>query len=133
MKKTLKRENFTILILPPENRVSIQCVRIYEDGKFNMNGKLASVLGGQSFEIRFTKDAESLALFPAENRPETVRFPKSGSRKLPDATRFLTQNKFAFPAQYDVWFNEAESFWQGDLIANPARGRSKQRPNTKKN
>lgn len=90
-------------------------------------------LGGRSFEIRFTKDAESLAHFPAEDSSETIRFPKSGSRKLPDATRYLTQNKIAFPAQYDVWFNEAESFWQGDLIENPAQGRSKQRPTLKKN
>ena len=133
MRKTLKRDDFTVRILPPENRGCVQCVRIYEDGKFNMNGKLASVLGGRSFEVWFTKDAESLALFPSEDSSEMIRFPKSGSRKLLDATRYLSQNKIAFPAQYEVWFNEAESYWQGDLIENPTQGRSKTRPTSKKN
>jgi predicted ATPase len=39
-------------------------------------------------------------------------FPKNGSKKLEDVSVHLKRRGIAFPAKYEVWFNEAESFWQ---------------------
>ena len=43
--KAIPLEQFTIEITPPETRSSMLAISLYEDGKFNMNGKLSQILG----------------------------------------------------------------------------------------
>lgn len=127
MKKALKLEKYTVKIAPPENRLQAQCVNVYADGKFNMNEKLKKVLGQKSFLLRFTEDAKHFALIPEDEKDGVIRFPKSGSRKLPDVVEALRGKSVSFPARFDVWFNEEEQFWQGDLQENPTQKQLKRR------
>ncbi len=119
MKQKLKREQFTIQIHPPVARSALQCINIYENGELALNGKLAQTIYGQPFLLAFTDDARALALIPTEKSTDTIQFPKSGRKHIPDAIELLNKKKIPFPAQYEVWFNQEESFWQGDLSENP--------------
>ncbi len=125
MKKTLTLDRFTILIDPPVNRNSLLCLAFYENGNCNMNGRLTKELGGRYYELRFTGDAKNLAFIPADQNARSINFPKNGRRNLPEAVEFLVRMKVALPAQYEMWFNEKEGFWQGDLLANPSQAPSK--------
>ena len=133
MKQKLKREDFTIQIHPPVARNALQCINIYENGDFNLNGKLAQTLKGQVFLLAFTENAKALALIPAEKIVDAVQFPKSGRKRIPDVTKLLNEKRIPFPAQYEVWFNREEDFWQGELSENPTKGHSQgqQKPSQK--
>lgn len=126
MKQKLKREQFTIQIHPPVARSALQCINIYENGDFTLNGKLAQVIHGQPFLLVFTGDARAFALIPTEKSTDTIQFPKSGRKRIPDVTELLNKKKIPFPAQYEVWFNQEERFWQGDLSENPMREHSQE-------
>ena len=137
MKQKLKKEQFTIQIHPPIARSALQCINIYENGDFTLNGKLAQTIHGQAFLLAFTSDARALALIPAEKSTETIQFPKSGRKRIPDVSELLKRKKIVLPAQYEVWFNREENFWQGDLAENPTKEHSKAQrkpaPKSKKN
>ena len=137
MKQKLKKEQFTIQIHPPVSRNDLKCINIYENGDFNLNGKLAQTLKGQAFLLAFTEDVKALALIPVENDTDAIHFPKSGRRRIPDVTELLSQKKILFPAQYEVWFNQEENYWQGDLSENPTKNHLKRQrkpiPKSKKN
>ena len=124
----LSLSDFTVEIRAPENRMHIVCLYIHEDGKFNMNGRLAQILGGKRLKVYFLETARNLALVEAE---DGIAFPKSGSHKLPEAAEFLKKHKITLPAQFEVWYNEQGGFWQGDYVENPTTGLCKKRPNTK--
>lgn len=137
MKQRLKREQFTIQIHPPVARNALQCININENGDFNLNGKLAQTIKGQAFLLAFTEDAKSLALIPSEKDTDAIRFPKSGRKRIPDVTELLYKKKIPLPVQYEVWFNQEENFWQGDLAENPTKdqpqGQQKPSPKSKRN
>lgn len=124
----LSLRDFTVEIRAPENRMHIVCLYIHEDGKFNMNGRLAQILGGKRLKVCFLESAKNLALVEAN---DGISFPKSGSYKLPDAAEFLKKHKITMPAQFEVWHNEQGGFWQGDYVENPTTGPCKKRPNTR--
>ena len=119
MKQKLKREQFTIQIHPPVPRNALLCINIYENGDFNLNGKLAQAINGQRLLLAFTEDAKALALIPSESKTDAIQFPKSGRRQIPAVTEVLMKKRIALPAQYEVWFNQEEGLWQGDLSENP--------------
>ena len=130
-KKSIPLEQFTVLIPNPANRLTSACVTIYEDGRFNMNGKLAGNLGGKKIAVSFTTDANHFAL-KEENGANSIFFPKNGSKKLDAVSTLLKNIKIAFPAKYDVWYNEEGGFWQGDLPVNPTQLPSTRRHSSKK-
>ena len=111
MKQRLKREQFTIQIHPPVARNALQCININENGDFN--------------------------LIPSEKDTDAIRFPKSGRKRIPDVTELLYKKKIPLPVQYEVWFNQEENFWQGDLAENPTKdqpqGQQKPSPKSKRN
>lgn len=118
-KKVIPMNQFTIQITPPETRSNMLAVNLYEDGKFNMNGKLLQVLGGKCINIIFTADCKNICL--QETDDNGIRFAKNGSHKLPECTQLLKEHKIAFPAKYEVWFCETLGVWQGALIENPTK------------
>ena len=61
-KKSIPVEQFTVQIHNPVNRMTAACVILYEDGRFNMNSKLAGCLGGKKITVSFTADANHFAL-----------------------------------------------------------------------
>jgi len=131
-KKSIPLSQFTVQISNPANRLTSPCVMVYEDGRFNMNTKLAGSLGGKKIDISFTPDMKHFALKEA-NELNSIFFPKSGSKKLNAVLTLLKERKIAFPAKYDVWYNEEDGFWQGDMLANPTQLPSTRRHNSKKN
>lgn len=62
----------------------------------------------------------------------SIRFPKSGSRKLSSVVLLLQQQKVTLPARYDVWYNESGKFWLGDLDENPTIRRGVKPSGTKR-
>lgn len=121
MRKSLTRAQFTVQIHPSSARKSIPSVNILENGKFNFNGKLNEELKSRSFEIFFTPDGKNFMLFESEDTAKAIKFPKSGSCKVPEATAHLRKNKISFPANYSVWYNKEGDFWQGDYVGNPTQ------------
>ena len=109
---------FTQVVSPPENAFRTMSVNIYEDGKFNMNGKLTRALGGKSLQIAFTDDCKNFMMSEAPEGDSSLHFPKNGSKKLPMVIQLLKKQKILFPARYEVWFTEG-GFWQGDICENP--------------
>ena len=119
MRKNISRAQFTVRIHAPSANKSLPSVNILENGKFNFNGKLNEKLKSRSFEISFMPDGRNFMLIESEDPVEAIRFPKSGSRKLPEAAEQLRKNKIPFPANYSVWYNEEGKFWLGDYTGNP--------------
>lgn len=128
----LPRNLFSKPISPPEKLSQIMCVNIYDDGKFNMNGKLANKLGSKTLELSFTEDGTHFMIQDASDSLSGIKFPKSGSRKLPEIAEHLKARKILFPAKYEVWLTD-EGFWQGDLLENPTQPRLEKHRNSKKN
>ena len=106
--------------------LSLKATGVGYDELATVNGKLAQVIHGQPFLLVFTGDARALALIPTEKSTDTIQFPKSGRKRIPDVTELLNKKKIPFPAQYEVWFNQEERFWQGDLSENPMREHSQE-------
>ena len=126
----LPLEQFTFNVVPPELHRDMTCVNIYEDGKFNMNGKLAGEIGGKTLAVRFTDDARHLCL-REDSSQGAIKFPKSGSRKLQSVIQYLKSRKIPFPAKYEVHYNDQDQFWQGDVIENPTQERTQRGANSK--
>ena len=130
--KGIALDQFTVLIPNPTNRLTSTCVMVYENDRFNMNGRLAEKLGGKKVAVAFTVDAKHFAL-KEDNGSDSIFFPKSGSKKLSTVSALLKDSKIAFPAKYDVWYNDEGRFWQGDLLENPMQRLPVKRPSSKKN
>lgn len=117
-RKRIPMEEYSIVISNPTNRLSMICVNIYKDGRFNMNGKLAEKLGGKKISIRFTKDARHFAMIESEDT-NAIPFPKNGYKKLEEISKLLTIHKVSLPAQFEVWYDEEMHAWLGELAENP--------------
>ena len=114
-----------------DQQKSLVILNIYKDGKFNMNGKLAAILGGKTLELSFTDDGQHFLLEESSGGVQSVRFPKSGSRKLLVVTALLEQQHIMMPAKYEVWLTE-DGVWQGDLLENPMLSQSPKPRSSKK-
>lgn len=131
-KKSISLEQFTVKISNPTNRLTSTYVTVHDDGRFNMNTRLAGSLGGKKIVVSFTTDMNHFAL-KESNETDSIFFPKSGSKRLEPVSSLLKDYKISFPAKYDVWYNENGDFWQGDLLANPTRLPSTKRRSSKMN
>lgn len=120
-KKDIPLDYFHIIIDPPENHFSITCVNIYDDGKFNMNGKLSSILGGKALQIRLTDNCRNMCILELDNGIKLIKFPRSGSRKVPKLVQLLKSHGISFPAKYEFWYSEAMESWQGEYVENPTK------------
>ena len=130
--KKVPMEQFSVAISNPSNRTSVICVNIYKDGRFNMNGKLAEKLGGKTLHLAFTADAQHF-MMKEDPASDAVVFPKNGSKKLEDVLELLNSQKILMPAKYEVWYDEGDNYWQGDLTENPILPQSAKPHSSKKN
>lgn len=126
----LTLDDFTIPIVPPVSRLSGPCVNIYEDGRFNMNGKLAEKLGGKQVSLSFSSDRNHFLL--VEGGQNAFPVPKSGSCKLPAVAELLRSNSILFPAKYSVQYLERLGGWVGEHQENPTIKPSGKHRDTKK-
>ncbi len=131
--KDIPLDYFHIIIEPPENRLSSTRVNIYDDGKFNMNGKLTNVLGGKELQVRFTDDYRNMCILETGDEGSLIKFPKSGSYRIPKLIYLLKDHGLSFPARYEFWYSEATRTWQGEYIENPTKKPSTKPPSLKKN
>jgi hypothetical protein len=131
-RKDIPLEDFHIIIKPPDNRFSSTCINIYDDGKFNMNGKLSSILGGKELQIRFTNDYRNMCILETGDRSNLIKFPKNGSQKIPDLI-CLREHGISFPAKFEFWHSEATESWQGKYVENPTKKPSAKPPSSRKN
>jgi hypothetical protein len=132
-KKDIPLDSFIIVVAPPVNRLSTTCVNIYEDGKFNMNGKLSSILGGKTLQVRLTDNCRNMCILEADGPAESIKFPKSGSRRLLDLVPILRNHGLSFPAKYEFWYSEYTKSWQGEYAENPKKKLLAKPQNSKKN
>ena len=132
-RKDIPLNDFHIIIEPPENRFSTTCVNIYDDGKFNMNGKLSSIFGGKELRISFTDNCRNMCILDTGNKSELIRFPKGGSRKIPMIICKLKDHGIPLPAKYEMWYSEKYSCWQGEYIENPTKKPSTKPQSSRKN
>ena len=117
--REIPMEEFCICIAPPVNRLFSTYVNVYENGKFNMNGRLAAILGSKSLRLNFTKDCRYLCLVEAPEDPMAILFPKSGCKELPGMAEILKGKGIAFPARFDVWCSQSGGVWYGEYHENP--------------
>ena len=127
----LPLEKFTIVVSPPESRNEAMFISITENGRFNLNGKLAALLHGKPIQVRFTDDGKHLCLLESTSK-EGISFPKSGSRKLDQVMSILKSQKITIPAKYSVRYDEVQKIWQGDVIENPTQRQTQHVTNSKK-
>ncbi len=131
-RKHIPLEQFTVKIPNPANRTTAMQVTVYEEGRFYMNGRLAEQIYKKRICVSFTSDGKHLALKEEGGEDDVTLFPKSGSKKIKDASEFLDSKGIMLPARYDVWYNEKEHFWQGDHAENPMKSPSGKLPRAKK-
>ena len=86
IRRDIPLEEFEIIISPPSNRFASTCVNIYEDGRFNLNGKLAAKIGGKKLDI-FANCAVELAPKTAETADTTTA--KLIAREVSDVVMFM--------------------------------------------
>ena len=132
LKKSIPLEQFTVHIPASTNLLTTKTIVIHEDGRFNMNSRLAAELGGKKVAVSFTADAKHI-LLSERSDGELIYFPKNGSKKLDKALPFLKEHKVSLPATYEAWQRDEGDCWQGDLVKNPTISPSRGRHNSKKN
>jgi len=62
LKKSIPLEQFTVHIPASTNLLTTKTIVIHEDGRFNMNSRLAAELGGKKVAVSFTADAKHILL-----------------------------------------------------------------------
>ncbi len=60
-KKSIPLEQFTVQIANPANTLNAACMIAHEDGRFNMNGKLAGLLGRKKLAVGLQKMQSTFA------------------------------------------------------------------------
>ena len=80
---SLPRNLFSKIISPPEKLCQMMCVNIYDDGKFNMNGKLANKLGNKTLTLSFTEDGTHFLIQETSERLSAIKFPKADQKSSP--------------------------------------------------
>lgn len=116
--KSISRDKFTVQIMPNKKAVALS-LSINENGFLQLNRNLADSIKGIGLNLFFTEDGKHLLLEKAENEDEaSVKFAKSGRRKISDAADFLKDKNASFPVRFSVWKNENDA-WQGDIQENP--------------
>ena len=78
-KKEIPIDNFNIILDPPQNRLSSASVNIYDNGQFNMNGKLSNVLGGKALQIRITDDCRNMCILEPDDMSNLIILLQLGS------------------------------------------------------
>ena len=103
IRRDIPLEEFEIIISPPSNRLASMCVNIYEDGKFNLNGKLAAKIGGKKLGIRLTRDGKYLCLIEngdneIKRNPPVKRGGSSYAGKALCSSHNVSTRKYDLPA-----------------------------------
>ncbi|MGO5061560.1 hypothetical protein ACTQ3Z_07230 [Lawsonibacter sp. LCP25S3_F5] len=128
--KNMSDEEFSILVTPPTPQ-AIMYVKIEENGNVLLSSKVAEKLAKTPVQIRFNRDCTAIQIAVAGST-NSVTFPKSGRKTMPNAVKILKENKIPLPAIFNGELCEETTKWRGERQTNPTGRLSPTTRNTKK-
>ena len=129
--KNILDEEFSILVTPSAPQ-TVMHVRVEETGSVLLSSKVAEILAKVPVQLRFNKDCTALQISTGECE-NSVIFPKSGRKTVPNAANILRDHRISFPVVFrgDI-YGEADK-WRRARQPNPAGKPSQITRGTKKN
>ena len=116
--KRMLDEDFSILVTP-SIRQNVMSVKIEETGHILLCAKVAALFAKQPVQIRFNNDCSAIQICTAEGENNSIMFPKSGRKAVPNAAKNLQQHKFPFPVIFNGEVCESGTKWRGERQENP--------------
>lgn len=89
----LPLDQFNVFFDPPQTHRRTLYASVNTDGRLYLNGKLAEKLSSKPVRVGFTEDDAKHLCFEETDSELSVRFPRNGSRQMPDAASFLKKHK----------------------------------------
>lgn len=96
--KRMPDEEFRILVTPSVPK-TVMYVKVEENGNALLCSKAAERLAKIPDQLRFNKDCTAIQLFAAGSE-NSVIFPKSGRKTMPNAAKLLAERKAPFPVVF---------------------------------
>ena len=93
-------------------------VKVEETGSVLLSSKVAEKLAKMPVQIRFNKDCTAIQICIAGSG-DSVTFPKSGRKTVPNAAKILRENRIQFPAIFNGEICGENAKWRGELQVNP--------------
>lgn len=128
--KAMSDEEFNILVTPSLPR-TVMYVKVEENGSVLLSSKVTEKLSKIPVQIRFNRDCTAIQVSAAASE-ESLMFPKSGRKVVPDAAKILKEKKIPFPAVFHGEFCGETTKWRGERQENPTTRRSRTTRGTKK-
>lgn len=97
--KNITDEEFSILVTPSAPQAAMY-VKVEETGSVLLSSKVAEKLTKMPVQIRFNKDCTAIQICVAGSG-DSVTFPKSGRKTVPNAAKILRENRIQFPAIFN--------------------------------
>ena len=84
-------EEFSILVTPSVPQAAMY-VKVEETGHVQLSSKVAEKLAKMPVQIRFNRDCTAIQIC-AVGSADSVTFPKSGRKAVPNAAKILRENQ----------------------------------------
>lgn len=115
--KNMTDEEFSILVTPSAPQAAMY-VKIEETGSVLLSSKVAEKMAKMPVQIRFNKDCTAIQICAAGSG-DSVTFPKSGRKTVPNAAKIHRENRIQFPAIFNGEICGENVKWRGALQVNP--------------
>ena len=115
--KNMTDEEFSILVTPSTPQAAMY-VKVEETGCVQLSSKVAEKLAKLPVQIRFNKDCTAIQI-AAIGGADSVTFPKSGRKNVPNAAKILRENRIQFPAIFNGEICGENAKWRGERQINP--------------
>jgi len=113
--KNMPDEEFSILVIPSAPQ-TVMYVRVEEAGSVLLSSKMAEILAKAPVQLRFNKDCTAIQISTGECE-NSVTFPKSGRKTVPNAAKILRDHRISFPV-----------FFRGDIYGEAGKWRGAHQP-----
>ena len=105
--------------------------KVEETGSVLLSSKVAEKLAKMPVQIRFNRDCTAIQICAAGSA-DSVTFPKSGRKAVPNAAKILRENRIQFPAIFNGEICGENTKWRGERQVNPTGKPSQTIRGTKK-
>ena len=92
--------------------------KVEETGSVLLSSKVAEKLAKMPVQIRFNRDCTAIQICAAGSA-DSVTFPKSGRKAVPNAAKILRENRIQFPAIFNGEICGENTKWRGERQVNP--------------
>lgn len=106
-------------------------VKVEETGSVLLSSIVAEKLAKMPVQIRFNRDCTAIQICAAGSA-DSVTFPKSGRKAVPNAAKILRENRIQFPAIFNGEICGENTKWRGERQVNPTGKPSQTIRGTKK-